>query len=282
MEMRAFKAAKTVAARNRALTCTAFLLIALAAAASAALARSVDDQLPSSSANLTNASFGSVEIVINARTITPKATDLFNRINRESGAHLGCSRADGSCPLEITRWGETVRGFDGTEGVELLTAVNAAVNGMITYRDDQSAYGKADYWATPTESLTGYGDCEDYAIVKYLSLIELGIPHDRMRIVVLKDNKRRIGHAILAVSLGKTTYVLDNVRTQATPDSELTHYQPIYSFNSNQQWLNVAVRPRSDEVAVTDIGVERIGTIPPAARNEAAAGSPQAGTGAEQ
>jgi predicted transglutaminase-like cysteine proteinase len=160
--------------------------------------------------------------------------------------------------------------LNGTEGVKLLTAVNGAVNAMITYRDDRSAYGKADYWATPTESLTGYGDCEDYAIVKYLSLIELGIPHDRMRIVVLKDNKRQIGHAVLAVSLGGVTYVLDNVRMRATPDSELPHYRPIYSFNQNRQWLNVAVRPRSDQVVASNVGAKQVAAIAPAALDEAA------------
>jgi predicted transglutaminase-like cysteine proteinase len=282
METLPFIAAKTVDAHiRRALGCIALLFLALTVAASPASARLADDQLPSSSANLANASFGSVEIGINARTISPKATDLFNRIDRESGAYSDCSREDGSCPPEITRWRETISSLNGTKGFELLTAVNTAVNGMISYRDDRSAYGKADYWATPKESLTGYGDCEDYAIVKYLSLIELGIPHDRMRIVVLKDKNRQIGHAVLAVSLDTATYVLDNVRTQVMLDSELTHYQPIYSFNKNQQWLNVAVRPRSDQVAASNVGAKRVGAIPPAAQDEAAAGILHSGTGAD-
>ena len=228
--------------------------------------------------DLVYASFGSVEIGISAQTVSPKAIDLFHRTDRESGAYSDCSES-GSCAPEIALWRDTVRGLDGTEGVKLLTAVNAAVNAMITYRDDRSAYGKADYWATPEESLTGYGDCEDYAIVKYLSLIELGIAHDRMRIVVLKDNKRQIGHAVLAVSLGGVTYVLDNVRSRATPDSELPHYRPIYSFNQNRQWLNVAVRPRGDQVVASAAGAKRAGVIPPAAQDEAAGMSP--GTSAD-
>ena len=45
---------------------------------------------------------------------------------------------------------------------------------------------KKDYWATPIEFMgTGAGDCEDYAIAKYFSLINLGIPEDKLRIPTL-------------------------------------------------------------------------------------------------
>jgi predicted transglutaminase-like cysteine proteinase len=252
----------------------AVVALVLAGAASSAAAQPTADPRAVATANLAYASFGSVEIGVDAPTITPNVSDLFKRTAREHEAYSECTddpADDPACAPEVRRWRESIERLDGLAGLELLTAVNAAVNEMIAYRDDRATYGKADYWATPMESLTGYGDCEDYAIVKYLSLYELGISHDRMRIVVVKDNKRDIGHAVLVVTLESGAFVLDNVLTRPTPDRELAHYQPIYSFNTNQQWLNVSVRLRSDQVAASDVDRKPVGVIPPAASNKAAA-----------
>lgn len=232
-------------------------------------------------ANLVYASFDSVEIGVDAPTVSPKAADLFSRIDREQEAYANCHGEDAACPREVRNWRESIERLHGLAGLELLTSVNAAVNRLITYRDDSAAYGKIDYWATPMESLTGYGDCEDYAVVKYLSLIELGIPHDRMRIVILKDRARNIGHAVLAVTLEGGTYILDNVIARPTPDSALAHYQPIYSFNMDDQWLNVAVRPRTGQMAASDGDRSPVTVIPPAARNQVAAAGLETDTRAD-
>jgi hypothetical protein len=88
-----------------------------------------------------------------------------------------------------------------------------------------------------------------------------------MRIVILKDNARNIGHAVLAVTLNQRTYVLDNVIARPTLDSALTHYQPIYSFNQTRQWLNVAMRTRSEQVASTDPDHTPVTLVPPAAKD---------------
>lgn len=247
-------------------TAAAALVLALAMVAGASAARSADDPRAFESANLAHASFGSVEIGVNAPAISPKATDLFFRSNTEAEAYSNCDADDAACPPEVRDWRASLARMDGLAGLDLLSAVNTAVNGRITYRDDLEAYGTVDHWATPGESLTGYGDCEDYAFVKYLSLIERGIPHAQMRIVIVKDTARDIGHAVLAVTLDSGTYVLDNVVAEPVPDSALAHYQPIYSFNMDQQWLNVAVRLRTEQVAVNDAARTPVSVIPPAAR----------------
>ena len=54
---------------------------------------------------------------------------------------------------------------------------------QIPYKTDVVHWKKQDYWATPFEFMgTGGGDCEDYAIAKYFSLIKLGIPDEKLRI----------------------------------------------------------------------------------------------------
>lgn len=243
------------------------MVLALAAGASASAARSADDPRGIDPDNLAHASFGSVEIGVVAPTISPKVTDLFYRTAKEHEAYANCGSNKVECSPEVRDWRASIERLNGLAGLDLLAAVNKSVNQLITYRDDLTAYGKVDHWATPTEALTGYGDCEDYAFVKYLSLIELGIPHDRMRIVIVKDTARDIGHAVLAVTLDGGTYVLDNVIAKPTPDSALAHYQPIYSFNTDQQWLNVAVRLRTEQVASNDAMPTPVTFIPPAAHD---------------
>lgn len=247
--------------------CIAIALLALTVLVSPAAARSAQDRLAAQSANLVYASFSSVEIGVDAPAISAKASELFYRTESEYETYSDCDRDEAACPPKVQSWRAAIERLQGRAGLELLTAVNAAVNELITYRDDMTAYGKVDHWATPMESLAGYGDCEDYALVKYLSLIELGLPHDQMRIVILKDNARNIGHAVLAVTLNQRTYVLDNVIARPTLDSALTHYQPIYSFNQTRQWLNVAMRTRSEQVASTDPDHTPVTLVPPAAKD---------------
>ena len=47
--------------------------------------------------------------------------------------------------------------------------------------------GPADYWATPLESLgKGAGDCEDYVIGKYFSLLAMGVPANKLRFIYVR------------------------------------------------------------------------------------------------
>ena len=58
-----------------------------------------------------------------------------------------------------------------------LSRVNEFFNYRTRFEDDIAAWSQDDYWATPLETLTrGRGDCEDFAIAKYVSLMELGVP----------------------------------------------------------------------------------------------------------
>lgn len=60
----------------------------------------------------------------------------------------------------------------------------------ITYKTDLSVWGEKDYWATPFEFMgSGAGDCEDYAIAKYFSLVKLGISDEKLRITYVSYKK---------------------------------------------------------------------------------------------
>ncbi|MDN3721852.1 transglutaminase-like cysteine peptidase [Roseibium salinum] len=116
---------------------------------------------------------------------------------------------------------------------------NRVVNQNIRYREDQVTYKRLDYWATADETVrNGAGDCEDFAILKYALLLEAGVPASSMSLVVLKDLKRDLFHAVLAVSTNKGHFILDNVASRVYLDKEVPHYRPMFSFSTDRSWIH--------------------------------------------
>ena len=140
-----------------------------------------------------------------------------------------------------TTWGGMKRRLEGKPVMDILREVNRFWNAW-PYRSDREAYGKTDYWASPHEFIRNSGDCEDYCIVKYFTLKALGIPVDSMRIAVVKETIRGIGHAVLAVYEGGNIYILDNLADNVRSSQRIRNYIPQYSINEKARWVHV--RPR--------------------------------------
>lgn len=135
-------------------------------------------------------------------------------------------------------WDTFRKGAEGKSGMALLRYVNTFWN-RFPYREDMANWGKADYWVWPNLFLKKSGDCEDYAIIKYFTLKELGIPVERMRIVVLRDTLRRLSHAVLAVCMDDDIVILDNISNAILPQRRLRHYVPQFSFNETARWAHM-------------------------------------------
>ncbi len=122
-----------------------------------------------------------------------------------------------------------------------LRAVNARMN-KAKYTSDSSNWGKKDFWATPGEFMSRFGDCEDYAIVKYLSLRLLGFKDSELRVVAVKDLNLKVGHAVLVAILKdpktkkKKVYVLDNQIKEVVEAKTIRHYEPVFSINRSFWW----------------------------------------------
>lgn len=121
--------------------------------------------------------------------------------------------------------------------LDLLNAVNLYMN-RSPYIIDPVNWGIPDYWATPDEFFLKDGDCEDYAISKFVTLKRLGIDPALMRLVVLQDENLRIAHAVLAVEIEGTFHILDNQVDSVLPHSKILHYRPVYSINEDGWWLH--------------------------------------------
>jgi predicted transglutaminase-like cysteine proteinase len=174
--------------------------------------------------------FGTVEIHFSNLKMFPKwrgTLELFERELKNCGPDRCTSK----------EWEATIDRLRGKGVMTQLREINTEMNRK-PYVIDQVNWNLPDYWATPFQFLQKGGDCEDYAIAKYMALKDLGVPVDDMRIVVLNDLNLHTTHAILAVYVDGKPYILDNQISKVVPASMIQHYQPIYSINEKGWWLH--------------------------------------------
>jgi predicted transglutaminase-like cysteine proteinase len=150
----------------------------------------------------------------------------------------GCAAAQ----CRKAEWQAIVDGLRGKELMTQLREVNAEIN-QHPYITDPVNWNMPDYWATPFQFLQKGGDCEDFAIAKYMALREAGVPVATMRIVVLNDLNLGIAHAVLAVYVHGDPYILDNQISKVVPARTIQHYQPVYSINEAGWWLHRKADP---------------------------------------
>jgi predicted transglutaminase-like cysteine proteinase len=127
----------------------------------------------------------------------------------------------------------------GGDDLAQLERVNRFFNAM-AFVDDDIHWQKADYWATPIEFLASEGgDCEDFAIAKYFTLIKLGIAEDRLTLTYVKAVRLNKAHMVLTYypSPGAEPLVLDNLIETIQPSSQRTDLLPVYSLNGFGLWL---------------------------------------------
>ncbi|MCH8926110.1 MAG: transglutaminase-like cysteine peptidase, partial [Proteobacteria bacterium] len=97
-------------------------------------------------------------------------------------------------------------------------------------------YRASEYWAAPDEFMAYSGDCEDYAIAKFFALRELGFANQELRIAVVYDNLRRIGHAVLAVYTEGDILILNNQTDTIASHARYDNFVPWYLVNETTLW----------------------------------------------
>ena len=140
--------------------------------------------------------------------------------------------------LSGSEWESLKQKWSALDDLKKLEAVNRFWN-QWPYKTDPVAYGKRDYWAAPYEFVTNSGDCEDYSISKYYTLRELGLPQDNLRILVVRETVRNIGHAILGVQIGNDVFILDNLANTVVPMRFIRNYDPQFSVNESYRWVHL-------------------------------------------
>ncbi len=183
--------------------------------------------------------FGSTEKQSNSLTAFTKWTAMFDRFDNALNTPGG-QQSMNSFKTQL----EFLRGLPMNK---MVSGVNEIVN-RVPYINDSNIYGQSDYWATPVEFLKNGGDCEDFAITKYVALRALGIPEERMRILILQDLQKNIPHAVLVVYTDNGAVLLDNQIKSVTSVDRISHYKPIFSINRDGWWLHT--KPKGNVTVV--------------------------------
>ena len=144
--------------------------------------------------------------------VSAKWADLQSRIQSEQETLAACRAGATNCPAAARRFLQIVELGRQHEGRARLAAINRSVNFSIKPVSDWAQYGVDDFWSAPLVTLSaGAGDCEDYAVVKYVALREAGIAPDDLRLLIVYYPRRRTNHVVVAVHLGEEWLILDNL-----------------------------------------------------------------------
>ncbi len=156
----------------------------------------------------------------------------------------------------LEEWFSLLDRLQGQDVQTQLRDVNDFFNRRIRWVDDINNWGQEDFWATPLEAMgKGQGDCEDYSIAKYITLKQLGVPGDRLRMIYVRARigRSQITQAHMVLGYYSTPnaepLVLDNLMPSITPASQRNDLDPVFSFNSSGLWAGGGSESRADPLA---------------------------------
>lgn len=152
----------------------------------------------------------------------------------------------------VTAWRRLIQEGENLGEPAKLSRVNDFFNQRVLFDSDMAIWQQNDYWATPLETMgRGAGDCEDFAIAKYATLLLMGVPNERLRLIYVRartGNAKSEAHMVLGYYQQPTDepLVLDNLIGTIRPASSRPDLTPVFSFNSNGLWAAGAAAPMGD------------------------------------
>lgn len=168
---------------------------------------------------------------------------------------VAAQRYGASGTAAVSAWRDLLAQAAAQPEAMTLKHVNDFFNRRIQFSEDEAVWGKPDHWATPLETLgRGQGDCEDFAIAKYVTLKLLGVPAEKLRLTYVKARiggpQSRVVQAHMVLSYypaaADEPLVLDNLITELRPASRRPDLTTVFSFNAEGLWVSGAVqRPAS-------------------------------------
>jgi predicted transglutaminase-like cysteine proteinase len=178
--------------------------------------------------------FGLDSVAVAGGEILAKWSQVAAGIAADREVLRRCREKAEACPAAAQKLLAVIAEGQAHEGRARIGVINRAVNLAIKPMSDLAQWGVADRWSAPLETLaSGRGDCEDYAIAKYVALGEAGIGEDDLRLVIVRDLGLAEDHAILAVRADERWLLLDNRRLALLEDNELRHVEPLFALNGD-------------------------------------------------
>ena len=187
--------------------------------------------------------FGRLLLVILLAIILPLLPQAADVLPPLTNAYLNSAAAKYgiSAKKRLQDWDKLIKQNQNKSEAEKLQLVNDFFN-RIRYVSDFEHWGMEDYWATPAEMLvTNGGDCEDYAIAKYFTLVAMGVDPNKLKITYVKArvNNKMIAHMVLTFysRTNAVPLVLDSLNKQIRPATQRPDLTPVYAFNGDGLWI---------------------------------------------
>lgn len=201
--------------------------------------------------------FGSLELQTKGFSPLLDWKSVLTQVEKERPLYGFCGASgDTLCPPRVRKWRQEIARLRPLAPREQIRQLNKFANNIVRYAKDKTVHGVQDHWASPIQFLQQSGDCEDYATLKFFSLLELGFSNDALRVAVVRDRKRKILHAVVTVQIEGETLVLDNIFDHPVAHHHMLSYVPVYSFNLNTQWAHIVtdrIRARFIDGIVSDL-----------------------------
>lgn len=154
----------------------------------------------------------------------------------------------------LDKWLSSLASLQGLPEDQQLKEINTFWNRIALAGEDKQIWGVEDYWATPLETLgRGWADCEDYVIGKYFSLIHLGVPAEKLRLIYVRAQVAgsSIAHMVLGYypTPDAEPLLLDNLTGLIRPASQRPDLTPVFSFNSNGVYVGNQAQSSIDRIS---------------------------------
>ncbi|QRM28793.1 transglutaminase-like cysteine peptidase [Microvirga sp. VF16] len=116
-----------------------------------------------------------------------------------------------------------------------LTRVNRQVNAAIRPITDHEHWGEMDRWDLAED---GYGDCEDYQLVKRKRLVAAGFPRRALRMTAVIDQDGE-PHAVMMVRTDRGDFILDNKRDAILPWRQTGYVYLQREVETGSTWVSL-------------------------------------------
>jgi predicted transglutaminase-like cysteine proteinase len=169
---------------------------------------------------------------LTAGKVLDKWNELAAEVRSESEILARCRSDAAHCPAAAKKFLDVIADGRAHDGRARIGVINRDINLAIRPTSDLAQWGVTDRWSAPLATLaSGRGDCEDYAIAKYVALREAGLPETDVRLVIVRDLANEIDHAVAAARIDETWVMLDNRRLVLTEDKAMARALPLFVFD---------------------------------------------------
>jgi predicted transglutaminase-like cysteine proteinase len=178
--------------------------------------------------------FGLTAARITGGDVLAKWSAVQAMIRDEDEILARCSGADLPCPDAARNFIAIIDQGRARTGRARIGVINRAINLAIEPMSDLAQWGVLDRWSPPLETFTtGRGDCEDYAIAKYVALTAAGVAAEDVKLIIVRNTAANEDHAVAAARLDGHWVVLDNRSLTLVADADMRDAVPLYVLDSD-------------------------------------------------